>query len=192
MRIDNRTRWDTAALRTLIEAALHDAGVKPGHDTVRIVYSKRGNRNYTGWCYRGEIIAWNGRYRMHLSIPKPTDDNDTLNVRQFAFLVRHEVAHWAGLRHRQMRGALMMPPKPDEPIQAWVPEGWGCLVGPEPVKAPLDREAERAERRAELEAAAARWNRKLALAKTKAKLYERKLKAHDAYTQRAACKGQKT
>lgn len=183
MRIDNRTTWDTSALEQLIRAALADAGVKPGHDRVVIVYSRGG---YHGRCYVGRIVKWNGHARMRLRLPRTVDELDTAKM---AFLVRHEVAHWAGLRHHQMGGRLMNWPKPGEPLPEWVPAGWRCGRAEPAPKPTVDKDARRVARRQHLESKVKEYEAKLARYERLLAKWRRKLKAHDAHYQRAARKG---
>jgi len=192
MRIDNRTHWDTAALEVLIRAALFDAGVKPGHDVVTIVYSRRPGR-YSGWCILGNLDhGWDGKLghfnRMRLCLPRARE----LVPVQVAWLVRHEVCHWAGLNHHQMGKRLRKMAKPDEPMPSWVPVGWRCDRVEPALKPPIDKDERRAERRLHLESKVTEYEQKLARTERLLAKWRHKLKGHDAHYKRAALTGRRT
>lgn len=110
--------------------------------------SVRGTKpTYSGWARYGAGHGGDGRRTgkhgcaMLLRLPHPEHVDSKLDPAQVALLVRHEVGHWRGLRHRQMSGMLLDWPRVGAELPGWA-EGIEIPlhVRPEPAKlAPEER-----------------------------------------------------
>ncbi len=171
MRITNHTHYSTRDLRAYITRVCEDEGLGAERRRFLNVTIQYGRHHVGGY-------ASIGGSRMTLRLPKTVEKRA-----EFAHIIRHEVGHLLGLRHRSMRGARY----------GWR-EGWRAFEGwtetqPLTVKTPVvkprlvgaDADA------VKLDAARAKvaaWNRAVKRAQTfarkwtrKARYYERKLAA---------------
>lgn len=110
MRIINRTRWSTEDLRRIIAASMRARGVRSTGVTVRISPSKT---HVTGWAYIGRWVGGveisptmktvrRFRQGMEMAIRIPSEFDPCYLAR----VIDHEVAHLAGLGHKDMGEAL--------------------------------------------------------------------------------------
>lgn len=102
MILDNRTRYRSSDLQSVIEVALTEAGIEShARDRILVNYG----HGFSGYCYFGHVTPAKQRRgreaRMVLRVPQPRD-GELFDVDAFVWLVRHEVAHWRGLDHKQM------------------------------------------------------------------------------------------
>lgn len=213
MIIENSTRYSTTDLERILLLALVDAGITShAHDRIAIKYSSSGS--FTGWCYYGDVTppilrsTGQRRTRMVLRLPPVLESSDVANVatvgdvRHFVWLIRHEVAHWQGLRHRQMSDAM---------VHTSVWRTLGCplpiwaetiTIGIEPLavladrkqarRALPDRDVERDKRKTHALAMLAKAERKAKLAATLVKRWTRRVKSADRAIVVAASKGDKS
>ncbi len=178
MKLDNRTRYRSADLERIILAALADAGIKrPRRDRVLVVHSR--GEGYSGRCWIGtDITSWRGHARMRLRLPVPSQAKP-LDVAVLVWLVRHEVAHWRGLRHEQMSRALLTHNASD-PVPAW---SVGLTVAVEDAapesatRREVDPDAKRAAQLAHARTMLAKAERRLKLATTVEKRWRRRVAA---------------
>lgn len=98
MRVDNRTSYSTRSLRTIF-CAVHRA-TAPRHRrwdrvVVKVAYSRRGDRSYTGWAYCPGTSS-------HISIPR-----GGLDVPELVAIWRHELLHLIGFGHADMNDSQL-------------------------------------------------------------------------------------
>lgn len=197
MILQNHTRHASADLERIILGALAEFGITShAHDRVRVASSAGG---YSGYCYYGRNKPPPGRPRMWLRIPPEVD------VPRLVWLVRHEVAHWANLRHAQMGTALRYwsrderlrpvagPVGCERPIPAWA-EGLTVAVvaDVEPVvrkiRREVDADARRAKRIEHARTMLARAERRAKIAATCVKRWRRRLAAAERAQAKVATK----
>jgi len=169
VRLDNRTHYDTAALRSLL-CAVHTG--EAGHrgrlrtwDTlvVRIRYRRQGNRKYTGHAFL------NGRKSV-LSVPR-----GQLDILEFAALWRHELWHLYGLRHRDYTPTVLYC-KPESVVGMVEP---GTLVEVAPTKKVVSPDDERTARVKSLVDRLKRWESKRKRAETAITKIRRSLRYYE-------------
>lgn len=120
----NKTRWSSEDLTVIINTALHLAGIT-SHARERVLVSYSKGKHFTGWAFYGHVkplkylrganglflrtrngeVKTKKAYRMSLAIPRP-ENMPEMYVHKLVWLVRHEVAHWQGLSHKQMHEKL--------------------------------------------------------------------------------------
>ncbi len=178
LRLKNASRWRTDDLRRFLLAAIHAHGDPTRGYLVRVSNARRPHT-------RG--LAFIGYPEFDLWIPNlvrgPDDRTMPEDVlREAARVTVHEIAHTLGLRHGEMDRSLRACRPTGDEDTSWAN---GLLLRMKEVKAapkPADRVAQREERSRD---ALARWERRLALAKTKVRTYRRKV----AYYERRAAAG---
>lgn len=185
MKLTNTSGHDTAALRRFILAGCRAGGLDAERLNVKVA-TRKGLRT-------ASIRAW-GEYpsldvftnqrrqgrRMAFFLP-PAD----LDLREFAWVVMHEVGHCTGLRHREMSTDLRTC---NGPMPTWA----AALTVPKQAKAepaqeaPVDHARARQQARAEhAQAMLATWERKAKAAAARV----RKWKARATYYERKAAAG---
>lgn len=200
MKLKNETKWSTDDLRAIIAAALKHRGVPNEGSTVIVRHLQPKLSTHGHYCtgvasigrflirgYRDpedktagvRKVLKHGRW-MLLRIPAPDRVHDSYDVRVgFARVVEHEVAHLAGLDHKHMGERLYAC---TQDVSSW--------LGDLPLRATAPRapdiEGPRLARVKDAEKKLAVWQRKLALAKTKCKQWERKLRARERSVEKLA------
>jgi hypothetical protein len=165
--IQNTTKWSTADIRRAVRAAEKHFGLRQPR---RVIVKTARNRGMRGRAAIGVRNSTEGSY-VKLYLPAQVPTNYESFRLEFLWLVLHEVAHNAGLTHRDMG------------VTTQLNRVWGATEEPlsmqgltiqwaEPAKATPEERVERraavVEKRATKAAAdLARWERKLKLAKTK-------------------------
>lgn len=172
MKITNHTHYMTGDLRTYITRVCEDEGYGAERRRSLRVTVGYGRHHVGGY-------ASIGGYRMTLRIPKAI-----AKPAEFAHIIRHEVGHLLGLRHKTMKGARYGWREGWRAYEAWTDTQPLRAKAPAPIKPRLvgaDADA------VKLDAARAKvveWNRAVKRAQTfarkwtrKARYYERKLAA---------------
>lgn len=162
MKISNGTTYRTDDLRAFLIAAHNSTGT-PMPAWKRCVV--KWSRHNVHWgCARYD------NSRMLLTIPK-----GALSVNELAFVVEHELAHNRGIHHADMDRRIMRYVRGEYQAPAWASMPLREKDAPEPVN--------HVEKRAlKAQAMLDKWERKLALAKTKRSQWARKV----AYYERKA------
>lgn len=180
MKIDNQTAYSSDDLRRIIQAVCtYDGFVPQAGAIVRVVYSRRDR--FSGWATYGGGPSRrrdHGGAAMLLRLPSPKWGPMGDRMAKLLFIVRHEVGHWRGLRHRDMGAAYMEWPDAFAPIQEWAaPLDLQLRVVEEPKIAMVDRVARREDHArtmlAEHEAKLAREKRLVAKWRAKVRYYDR-------------------
>lgn len=164
MKVRNRTHWRTDHIRAFLlriakdELEGHWAGAKGIH--VDVVYTRPG-RNRAGYSSGCATI---GGVCMMIRIAKETPD-----LIDFAHVIAHEMAHLRGVRHNAMRDySRYMRVGNWRELYAWAKE---MPLERKRIKPKLNKADSRQKRAEDL---LATWERKLKLARTKVRLYQRK------------------
>lgn len=204
MRLVNKTRYRTLALRTLFCAVHRRLAKIEGRVEdwrwrrlqVEVIYARsrfgmRGLATVRGTWMRltlprpGQIVSGNFRWTGDLPVPPGTPHDDPRwapNVRQppetwtVAALIAHELMHTHGYQHGQFHDH----DAEWRDFTAGLPERLPEM--PERARPPRDLVAER---RARLEAQVARWERRARLARTRLATLRRRLRGYERRATRA-------
>lgn len=113
MKIDNHTEWSGRDISSVIRAVCKASFYKPPTSAVvRVEYSRKGR--YTGWAMYNARLLYNRGLEpkrrkkpcsMLLRVPRP--EQGLFDMNKFLGLVMHEVAHWRGVKHRDMGISLL-------------------------------------------------------------------------------------
>lgn len=95
LRIENETRYDGKAVRSLVTACLRFLGLRV-RGVVRVTYSAEVDGHH-GVAAMGGPGSWG--VNMALTVPR---DPSHLDEVRLARLVHHEALHWKGVRHEDM------------------------------------------------------------------------------------------
>lgn len=170
MKIQNRTRYDTRTLRSLL-VLVHNGLAQDegrlrtwGHLAVGVVYSRSGRSS--GWAYLDGSS-------MQLQLPR-----GSVLVSSLVWLMAHELSHSYGYRHRQMRGGLSN--WTNEQTSAVERFGWRIAEAPAPVK--KSRRKTPADHLSSIALRAKRWDAKL----RRAQRALAKLRRQERYYQKRA------
>ena len=205
MILDNRTRYRTVDLESIILLAICETDITAyARDRVLVTYSSRG---FSGWCYYGavtppKLARGTRKPRMTLRVPDPSRvplDAVTriqpLDVAAFVWLVRHEVAHWRGLKHKQMSATIRYWKAwnvAGRPLPSWA-DGLTVAIDDAPPartkKAAPSADDARVKRVAHARAMLEKAEKKVKTADMLVKRWTRRLGAADRAIQRAATKG---
>lgn len=166
MKLINRTRYDTRALRRIV-TAVHGVMAKtegrlPTWRTLR-VHVETGRPKYHEWAISGRADL-NGGWVL-LRLPRP--DRHHVSANRLAWLVEHELYHAYGRRHGTFREES--------------PEWWTQHVGCDPVplrRPPAPRDVV-GERRLRAERLLRKWERRLKLARTKVRQYQKQVRYYE-------------
>ena len=165
----NSTPYRTDDLRRLVLACLRAMGASEAR---RVEFFPAKRSSSRGWGEYGDEARGEG-YLVRVPVDRDDPNRSSYGYRTAAVLA-HEVAHTLGLRHGEMsdelrycRSSLSLP---------WA-EGIVVRRKAEPAKPTLsDRVAEREETARKK---VAEWTRRLALARTKVRLWKRKVAYYD-------------
>jgi hypothetical protein len=167
VRIVNSTKWDTRGIAKLVRRVAQDELNPGGLKNARITVSYRRNGGIGGWCYYGTIR--NPNVRMRLKLPRTVLDSVSL-----ALVIAHELAHAKGMKHREMNSTRY----------SWGP-GWReryayakdfpVSAKAEPKKPNLEDKRSKAHAKALL--MVAKWERKLKLANTMLRKWQKRARA---------------
>lgn len=173
MKIANTTHWRGDQILA-IARRVADHELEPRHRkhyTIRVKYGRRG----AGVSGRAPL----GGYWCSINVG--SDSIDTVNL---AHTLGHEMAHSRGVTHAQMRGSTRYTYAAGwRDVYAWAKD---LPVERKPVKPKPSPEAKREARLAHLAAQVERWRRREKLARTKLRLWTRRLKAAERRTQAAS------
>lgn len=164
MKIDNRTVYDTLALRTLICAAhdnlAKDEGRLPQWGAVTVVVRyQRSNGRKLGFAY------YHGT-RMELLVPRPSWAEHHRRLDYWAAVIEHEIQHLRGYRHANMgRGSACQRAVEIRRCAYALELGLGTHLVVKAPKPVVQRDVQ-AERYGRVLAAEKRWGTKLKRAQT--------------------------
>jgi len=183
MKIDNRTHYDTAALRTLFAAGLRHLEAPSKGKLVEVHYTRPGDERradgsagyVTGWALIGRRVGGtlhHGRVIV-MRLPKMPEH---LDIGAVARVWDHEVRHTMGVRHRSMPPAIRhcTGPTPSWAVGLTIPV---AVVTVPPVEE--RRAAQVAERERHARAMLAKWQKKLAAAKGRVQTWTKKVRYYD-------------
>jgi hypothetical protein len=144
VKIDNRTAYDSEDIRRVIRGVCrYDEFVPVDGAIVRVVYSRTPYR-YSGWAtFNGRNALSSELHGAAMLLRLPNPKHGPLSMTLAFFLVRHEVAHWRGLRHADMGDGYMKWPAADAPVPVWAGDLGTIRVVPSLPKA-MNEQRERA------------------------------------------------
>lgn len=207
--LKNETRWNTADLKRFVRTGLRYLGVSERRTVVIVHRRERGARGSSGLASYGsrwmkvrvpmpdEIVSVDRETGCTVSrlpssfagasrVPGLVDGLRS-DLRDFANVFLHELEHNLGLRHHQMvEGACRGAQAGRDRGASWIA---GLVIRSKPAEIRPSTDERRAALLAARERAArdslARWERKLALAKTKVAAWRRKVGYYEK--RKAAC-----